>query len=235
MKEVYFSEESLLGNATILQNELKHYFAGRPYVLDPEHAALLVLDMQRYFLDPASRAFIPSAPSIVPGLLELVTVFMERDLPVIFTKHLNTPGKAGSMDLWWEDLIREEDPMSELIPEIARLEPAVLEKQQYDAFYGTDLDDWLRGNDVKQVIIGGVMTHLCCETTARTAFVHGFEVFFLIDGTATHNLEFHRSSLLTLSHGFAHTVRIRQMIDGVVAALDPVIEMEEGDDYDDGD
>ena len=47
------------------------------------------------------------------------------------------------------------------------------------------------------------MTHLCCETTARSAFVHGYEVFFLVDGTATYNQDFHRASLMNLAHGVA--------------------------------
>ena len=98
-----------------------------------------------------------------------------------------------------------------LIPAFAEFDPAVLEKEQYDAFFGTDLEDWLRERNVQQLVIGGVMTHLCCETTARSAFIRGFEVFFLIDGTATYTLEFHRSSLLTLSHGFAHPMRVQEV------------------------
>ena len=57
------------------------------------------------------------------------------------------------------------------------------------------------------------MTHLCCETTARSAFVRGFDVFFLVDGTATYNIEFHMSSLLTLTHGFVHPVRFQEILD----------------------
>ena len=56
------------------------------------------------------------------------------------------------------------------------------------------------------MVVSGVMTHLCCETTARSAFVRGFEVFFLIDGTATYNKEHHLATLLNLSHGFANLV-----------------------------
>ncbi|MCP4152595.1 MAG: isochorismatase family protein, partial [bacterium] len=59
---------------------------------------------------------------------------------------------------------------------------------------------------ITRVIITGVMTHLCCETTARSAFVRNFEVYFTIDATATYNREFHKSTLLNLSHGFASPV-----------------------------
>ena len=61
-------------------------------------------------------------------------------------------------------------------------------------------------------VISGVMTHLCCETTARAAFMRGFEVFFTVDGTATYNEALHRSSLLTLSHGFAIPVLIDELL-----------------------
>jgi isochorismate hydrolase len=59
------------------------------------------------------------------------------------------------------------------------------------------------------------MTHLCCETTARSAFMRGFEVFFTIDGTATYNEEHHWAALLNLAHGFATPV----LVDEVVSAF----------------
>jgi isochorismate hydrolase len=59
------------------------------------------------------------------------------------------------------------------------------------------------------------MTHLCCETSARAAFVRGFEVLFPVDGTATYNQAFHRATLLNLSHGFAKVV----LADEILAAV----------------
>lgn len=211
-----------------MQNDLIGYHAGRPFNLIPEQSALLILDMQRYFLDPASHAFVPSAVTIVPRMMVLIETYRNLKLPVIFTKHLNTPGNAGSMNTWWKNIIRREDPMSDLIPEIAELNPTTLEKEQYDAFFGTDLEGWLHENNVTQVVIGGVMTHLCCETTARSAFVRGFDVFFLIDGTATYHIDFHRSSLLTLSHGFAIPCRIEQVTNRLESANKKAVIKEDG-------
>jgi isochorismate hydrolase len=57
------------------------------------------------------------------------------------------------------------------------------------------------------------MTHLCCETTARSAFMHGFETFFTVDGTATYNEAFHRAALLNLSHGFALPLTVDEVLD----------------------
>lgn len=66
---------------------------------------------------------------------------------------------------------------------------------------------------VKEVIVTGVMTNLCCETTAREAFVKGFRVFFSTDATATSSLELHDASLKNMAYGFAYLVdseRIRE-------------------------
>ena len=88
----------------------------------------------------------------------------------------------------------------------------VLKKSQYDAFYDTSLEDVLKKNRVSQVVICGVMTHLCCETTARSAFMRGFEVFFTVDGTATYNKNFHLATLLNLSHGFATPTLVNELL-----------------------
>ena len=70
----------------------------------------------------------------------------------------------------------------------------------------------LRDNGVRRIVISGVMTHLCCETTARSAFVRGFEVFFTVDGTASYTADFHRASLLNLAHGFAVPVLVSEIL-----------------------
>jgi isochorismate hydrolase len=56
------------------------------------------------------------------------------------------------------------------------------------------------------------MTNLCCETTVRSAFVHGFECFFTVDGTAAPSERFHVSTLLNLSYGFAVPVLVEELV-----------------------
>ena len=177
-----------------------------------ESSALLVLDMQGYFLDPSSHAFIPSGRTIIPRLGELVKACSKRGMPVIFTRHLNSAQDAGQMATWWRELITVELPSSRVIPELDLSTGIVLEKSQYDAFYNTPLEGILRSKGVRQVIIGGVMTHLCCETTARSAFMRGFEVFFLVDGSATYHEGYHMASLLNLSHGFACLKLVKEIM-----------------------
>ena len=56
------------------------------------------------------------------------------------------------------------------------------------------------------------MANLCCESTARAAFMRGFEVFFTIDGTAANNKDFHMASLLNLSYGFAIPILTKEIL-----------------------
>ena len=202
MRERYFTPETITTAASELRNRVASFLRVRTRAFQPETSALLALDLQRYFFTPQSHAFIPSAPAILPGIRELIDAYRAIGLPVCFTRHLNTAEDAGMMAPWWRELITSENPLSEILVELEPAEP-VIAKSQYDAFYRTNLEDLLRQACVRQVLICGVMAHLCCETTARSAFMRGFEVFFLVDGTATYNEQLHFASLLSLSHGFA--------------------------------
>jgi len=165
--------------------------------------ALLILDMQKFFHDNKSHAFIPSAKAIIKPIISLTNFFIINNLPIITTKHINTKENAKQMDNWWRDILTEESESSQLIAEFDIPQAEIIVKSQYDAFYCTNLNDILKKNKVEQVIITGVMTHLCCETTARSAFVRGYKVFFPTDGTATYNEEFHLATLTNLAQGFS--------------------------------
>ena len=215
MKTRYFSIENINQESQRMLHNLPDIESRPIFSFDPSNSALLILDMQSYFLEPSSHAHIPSAEAIVPGLRALSRAYFEKDLPVIFTQHLNTPEDAGSMGTWWRDMITIDDPLSAIIPDFDFSNRLVLRKSQYDAFYETSLESLLRKRGVTQVIISGVMTHLCCETTARSAFMRGFDVFFLIDGTATYNEDHHLATLLNLGHGFANLVFVNEILKAV--------------------
>jgi isochorismate hydrolase len=218
MKEAYFTPESLGPLSQSMLETCRAQRERRPaYMFRPEQAALLVLDMQEYFLQPDSHAFVPSAPAALVQVSRLASAFQQSGRPVIFTRHLNTPEDAGQMAGWWRDLLGPASPLAGISSALAPLVSCLVEKSQYDAFYNTPLEGLLRQQGVTQVVISGVMTHLCCETTARAAFVRGFEVFFTIDATASYTEAFHRASLLNLSHGFAVPVlsgEIERAFDG---------------------
>ncbi len=211
MRSPYFTSKDLTDQAASLLQELE--IPIRP--INWERPALLVLDMQRHFLDPDSHAFITSGPAILPKILSLVSAFRDAGLPVIFTRHCNTIEDAGQMANWWRDLLTADHPKAALIPPVATLAEGVIEKTQYDAFYLTDLDQRLQEQEVTDIVITGVITHLCCETTARAGFIHGYRVWFAIDGTATYNRDFHLASLRNLAHGFAVPVLTADLLEAL--------------------
>src|SRR5512140_302615 len=114
MRERYFSPESLEQKSIELQRKLFGHDHAAPF--EPDRSAVLVLDMQRYFLEATSHAYIPSAPAIVPSICELTQAYSAHSLPVIYTQHLNTPQDAGLMAGWWQELITAENPLSAIAP-----------------------------------------------------------------------------------------------------------------------
>ncbi len=183
----------------------------KPYRLESfpfnkSESALIVIDMQRYFIDPSSHASFPDAEGIVSNVRVLTERFLANKLPVIFTLHgLEKGDESGIMEKWWGDVIYLDDPLSAIDERLARLSERsiIITKIGYNAFRWTDLDGILRKRGITQLVITGVMTHLCCESTAREAFGRDYEVFFVVDGTATKDWDLHIGSLKALSDGFA--------------------------------
>jgi len=203
MKTHYFTIENIDIKAKNLINKAIKDIKIKNMNFCIENSALLVLDMQKFFVEDSSHACIPSARAIIPNINRLISLFKQFNLPVIFTKHINTNENAGLMGIWWKDVLAKESPYSEIIDDINTSDGIVIEKTQYDAFYGTDLENLLKEKNIKYILITGVMAHLCCETTARSAFIRGFQPLFVVDATATYNEDFHASTILNLAHGFA--------------------------------
>ncbi len=182
--------------------------------LNIRESALLVIDMQRFFLDASSHAYVPSGVYIISNVNRLISHYTRNLLPVILTRHEVKRGDdPGAMGRWWKDVLMEEDIMSQIDPRIFMPENIpLMKKQRYDAFYRTDLENILRGMGVKQVCISGVMTHLCCESTARGAFIRDFDVFMIADATASITESFHVSSLMACSHGFATVLGVEDIL-----------------------
>jgi nicotinamidase-related amidase len=184
---------------------LEMNFRRMQFQLDPKASALLVIDMQRFFLDGSSHAAMPEGVDAIPRINTLIKAYRNNDAPVIFTRHVHPEGSdPGTMGKWWNDVMWEGDPLLEIDPKLDRREEdKVITKQRYDAFLNTDLEEHLRSRGVTQVVITGVMTNLCCETTARTAYCRDFEVFFVHDCTGTSSEKMHNATLRNLVYGFA--------------------------------
>ena len=183
--------------------------------LATSQAALLVIDMQRFFLDPDSPTYTCGGKAILPGLERLVAAFRQAGRPVIYTRHVHHPNMsdAGIMGWWWDGMILEGSPESEICDELApRADDKVVTKHRYSAFYHTDLETVLRCWQIKELVITGIMTNLCCESTARDAYYRDYRVFFPADGTGAINEEMHLASLLNLAYGFACITTIAEVI-----------------------
>lgn len=212
MKQAYFTATTISDSARKMLDSLTEITHRHQAPASLDSSALLVLDMQTYFLDESSHAFVPSAPAILPGINALIEAYTLLSLPVFVSRHVNTMANAGRMAAWWREIIVEENPLSALTPELRTRQAVVFEKTRYDAFIDSPLDELLRARGISQLVICGVMTHLCCETTARSAFMRGYEVLFTVDGTATYNQEFHNASIMNLAHGFATPVLITEVL-----------------------
>jgi len=213
----YVEERTILSKG---EQWLEHIAAFNTHAmdLDRDKAALLVIDMQRYFLDPASPTFTCGGLAILPNLKRLITAFRAASRPVIFTRHVHHPDRldAGIMGWWWEGMCLEGSPESEVHDTIAPLshEKQIL-KHRYSAFYNTDLETVLRCLKIEDLVISGIMTNMCCESTARDAYYRDYRVFFLADATGSINEEMHLATLLNVAFGFSWVTNV----DAILAQL----------------
>ena len=181
-------------------------------------SALLVIDMQRFFLDTASPTFTCGGAAILPMVRRLLDAFRRAARPVIFTRHVHHPDDldSGIMGWWWEGKCLEGSEESEVHSELApKPGEKVVFKHRYSAFYNTDLETVLRCLKVEDIVVSGVMTNLCCESTARDAYFRDYRVFFPADGTGTISEKMHLASLLNLAFGFAYVTTV----DAIAAQL----------------
>ncbi|KAF5203922.1 Isochorismatase hydrolase family protein [Thalictrum thalictroides] len=149
------------------------------------------------------------AKPIIPTIKTTINLCRKASIPIIFTRHSHkSPSDYGMLGEWWNnDLVIDGTIEAELITEIGRQsEDKVVEKNTYSAFRGTGLEEYLKEKGIEEVIITGVMTNLCCETSAREAFIRGFRVFFSTDATATSSKELHDATLKNLAYGFAYLI-----------------------------
>lgn len=175
--------------------------APRPQLrLEIARAALLVVDMNHIFAHPQGHSFLPATVAITPRIAALVEAWRARGRPLAFTQHAHAgPEDAGMFGLFYGSFIVEGSEDAALLPEfLPRDGEAWIRKNTYDAFLHTDLEGWLRARGVEQLVITGVLTQMCCETTARSAFNRGFEVYLPVDGMATTHEARHLCSLTAM-------------------------------------
>jgi ureidoacrylate peracid hydrolase len=191
---------------------------------DPHKTTLLNIDMQNCFVEHSPVA-APRGREIVPRINKLADVCRRHGAQVIHTLHLVRPdgSNTGVMGVIIPaiaaGLINKGNKQAELHPEIVvGRNDIILEKPRYGAFHGTDLDLILRNRGIDTVIITGICTNVCCETTAREANMRDYKVFFISDATATFNTpeasadQIQPIVLATLKAAFAQVENTASMI-----------------------
>ncbi len=204
--DAYATRETLKQRTASWLRRVRETTHPRPHLtVRPGKCALLVIDMLHYFAAPEGRCYLPAASAVIPNIAALLDTWRNHAWPVLFTRHCHTgEGDLGMLGKFFSDYIRAGTEDADIIP---ALQPhggeLSLEKNTYDAFWNTPLDEELRARGMEQVLITGVLTHMCCETTARSAFCRGFEVYVAADGTASTTEERHLHSLLGMAEAVA--------------------------------
>ena len=204
--EPYVTPDNLDDKLSEWLARIDRYTYPRPHlILKSEKCALLVVDMLHYFADPGGRVYLPSTRAIIPRIANLLSHWRMIGGTVVFTRHCHSGSEdLGMLGKFFSDYIRCGKKESEIILELSPLPgEKIIRKNTYDAFYNTDLDEFLESRSATQVIVTGVLTQMCCETTARSAFVRGYEVYIPADAQATSSEELHIGSLQNLASGFA--------------------------------
>jgi len=157
----------------------------------PSKTALINIDMQNCFVENSPLA-APRGPEILPRINKLAAACREAGALVIHTVHVVRPDGSNTgvmgeiIPAVAAGVINKGNPQAELHSGIVvGPHDIILEKPRYGAFTGTDLELILRNRGINAVIITGICTNVCCETTAREANMRDFRVFFIGDATAT--------------------------------------------------
>ncbi len=186
-------------NYTVNLEQIDEYNTHK-LVVNPKRAALLVIEMQNVFRNDLNMI----SDKQLDNIKTIIEASEKAGVNIIYVRHNDSAEISKSMVDWWNgDKIEYGSEGWQMIDGFDTTEKIIIDKNQYSAFFKTELNDVLQANKIEDVIIVGVMTNCCCETTAREAFMYGYRVFFINDATSTVNEELHLATLKNLSFGFA--------------------------------
>lgn len=195
----------MLSHEELVERNLKR--VDETHRMDPKRTALIVIDMQRGFLDPDSSLYVPTGAEILPRIRALVQFCRESSIPVIFTEFVASPemptlrkdpfgpehlqavpgqptgwGRPSGSCLVGTTGAESPDTVAELEPQPG--EP-VIKAYTLDKFYGTPLDLVLRAHDVRYLMVTGLLAELCVAATVYSANAREYRVTAITDGITT--------------------------------------------------
>ena len=194
------------------------------FALNPKATALINVDMQRCFVE-ASPLASPAGLDLASRVNRLSASCREAGITVVHTRGWlyrdgsNTGNMADILPAFIRDFITEGNPTAEIHDAVVvDEEDWIVDKPRYGAFTRTDLESRLRSHGIDTVIVTGIATNICCETTAREASQLDFHVFFLSDGTATRDMngesadDLQRTACANVGQVFGQIATVDEMI-----------------------
>ena len=187
-----------------------------PFPLDPTAVALVVIDMQRDFVEAGGFGEtlgndVSRLRSILPTVTALLGVFRAKGLPILHTRECHKPDLSdcppakrlrGNPSLRIGDLgpmgriLIAGEPGAQIVPECAPLPgEMVVDKPGKGMFTATDVDAMLKARGVRQLVFAGVTTEVCVQTSMREANDRGYECLLVEDATASYFPEFKAAAI----------------------------------------
>ena len=181
--------------------------------LDLPAPGLVALDCQKIFCHRQSPAFLADWPLFEPQALALVAAFMDRGLPVVFTRHVHRrPDDGGLIRHFYSRVITSDDPLSALCPPFDALaNPGCTVEKSTHAAFDLGLPPVLE--NCRTLVLCGVQAPLCVTATALALARHGIVPVVAADAVAAASPADHRASLRVLAAGHAHVTLTADIID----------------------
>lgn len=212
------------------------------YALDPAHAALVVIDMQRDFIEPggfgdALGNDVSRLSAIIPATARLIALFRGQGWPVIHTREAhrpdlsdcppskiargNAPLRIGDEGPMGRLLVRGE-PGNAIVPDLAPAEgELVIDKPGKGMFWATGLHEALRERGITHLVFAGVTTEVCVQTSMREANDRGYECLLVSDATESYFPEFKAAviAMITAQGGIVGWVAPLSALEQAVAGV----------------
>lgn len=191
--------------------------------VDPRRSALLVIDMQNDFVLPGHPMHVPMALDRLPTMRRVVAASRAVGMPVVYTEHILldtfdiSPLETAYNPVLRTAGLRAGTDGARIVDELAPTPgDVVVRKHRYDAFHNTCLETVLatvsgpRGIDT--VVIIGTLTEVCCDSTARGAYMRDFQVAFIGDATGGLSDESQRATELVIGRFFGRVLASDELI-----------------------
>ncbi len=167
------------------------------WTLDRGRAALLIHDMQRYFLRPFDLAAEP-IPTLIGNIARLAAAARAAGVPIFYTAQKGQQDRRDrglQADFWGPGMGRTPEHQ-DIVAELAPLDgDVVLTKHRYSAFQRSNLEALMRARGRDQIVVCGVYAHIGCQLTAAEAFQRDIEPFLAADALADFSREKHMGAI----------------------------------------